>query len=495
MACVRLVASVALLFVLGPTVASPQNCGNNGVDDLEACDGTADGEADECGPNALDCCPSRCRANCTCGPPGCAQQASPCCGDGAMNQAGEECDDGVQSAACDHDCSFAGCGDGTINAAAGEECDESTALGRCTNDCKLVSCSNRLECAVLAVGDTHLEAGEENFLDHGLAVEVEVDSDALALAYLKFDLRGMSPTARVHRATLQLFCTNGSNSMLPQSNPDVGTVYPVRDASWLEGDRDGEDGILSLDSPSAFGPGLKFIDVDTDGDNAIDPTERSRYAPVLTQPIARLTHCVGGDLAPPLLTSAVVTSAFQNGPGIYSLAIATNDRDSLKWASRQHPNPAWRPVLQLELAYECGNHITEPGETCDDGNTEDGDGCDSNCQPTGCGNGVVTDGEACDDGNTDDSDCCTSSCTVNAAGACCGNGRVDDQEECDDAGETLTCNANCTRPRCGDGIRNVTAGEGCDDGNQVGGDGCEADCKADCCKQQQLPGCDAGLCE
>ncbi len=38
------------------------------------------------------------------------------------------------------------------------------------------------------------------------------------------------------------------------------------------------------------------------------------------------------------------------------------------------------------------------------------------------------------------------------------------------------CRADCTVPRCGDGI--LDAGEACDDGNTVGGDGCAADCKS-----------------
>jgi cysteine-rich repeat protein len=40
----------------------------------------------------------------------------------------------------------------------------------------------------------------------------------------------------------------------------------------------------------------------------------------------------------------------------------------------------------------------QPGEECDDANSIDGDGCDSNCTTTRCGNGIVSAGEACDDG-------------------------------------------------------------------------------------------------
>lgn len=51
-------------------------------------------------------------------------------------------------------------------------------------------------------------------------------------------------------------------------------------------------------------------------------------------------------------------------------------------------------------------------EVCDDGNAIDGDGCDSNCRPTGCGNAIVTAGEECDDGNLLSGDSCSSTCQL-----------------------------------------------------------------------------------
>ena len=63
-----------------------------------------------------------------------------------------------------------------------------------------------------------------------------------------------------------------------------------------------------------------------------------------------------------------------------------------------------------------------------------------------------------------------------SAVAVCGNGSVEGAEACDDMGESATCNDDCTLAECGDGVLNVTAGEECDDGNTVGGDGCEATC-------------------
>jgi cysteine-rich repeat protein len=64
------------------------------------------------------------------------------------------------------------------------------------------------------------------------------------------------------------------------------------------------------------------------------------------------------------------------------------------------------------VQFVCGSGVLDPGEQCDDGNTIDGDGCDSNCTLTGCGNGIVTAGEQCDDGNLIDGDGCSSTCQI-----------------------------------------------------------------------------------
>jgi cysteine-rich repeat protein len=79
------------------------------------------------------------------------------------------------------------------------------------------------------------------------------------------------------------------------------------------------------------------------------------------------------------------------------------------------PAPTWT----------CGNGALDPYEQCDDGNRDNGDGCDSNCTVTACGNGIVTPGEGCDDGNLDDGDCCLSTCQPAAAGTPC-----DDEDPC-----------------------------------------------------------------
>ncbi len=86
---------------------------------------------------------------------------------------------------------------------------------------------------------------------------------------------------------------------------------------------------------------------------------------------------------------------------------------------------------------ECGDGVRDPAEECDDGNTLDGDGCDSNCSVTGCGNGIRVGGEACDGIDLGGQSCgslglsgsglaCTPQCTLDTA-AC---GLSTEQKRC-----------------------------------------------------------------
>ena len=73
--------------------------------------------------------------------------------------------------------------------------------------------------------------------------------------------------------------------------------------------------------------------------------------------------------------------------------------------------------------YYCGDGVIDRGEQCDDGSNNQRNlpnTCRQNCTLPVCGDGIVDDGthratnkafnEACDDGNTDDSDGCTTQC-------------------------------------------------------------------------------------
>ncbi len=65
----------------------------------------------------------------------------------------------------------------------------------------------------------------------------------------------------------------------------------------------------------------------------------------------------------------------------------------------------WRAV--------CGNGALEEGEVCDDGNTDDGDGCSADCQHTeACGNERFESGEACDAGASGEWLTCSETCEI-----------------------------------------------------------------------------------
>jgi len=125
----------------------------------------------------------------------------------------------------------------------------------------------------------------------------------------------------------------------------------------------------------------------------------------------------------------------------------------------------------------CGDGVANPALPCDDvGATA---ACDTDCTPAECGDGVVNPaaGEQCEDGNEVDGDGCDSNCTLTA----CGNGIVTVGEQCDGAGATETCDADCTVRVCGDGTRNTAAGEECDRGDAIDGDGCDSNCTRTAC--------------
>ncbi|MEE8312406.1 MAG: DUF4215 domain-containing protein, partial [Candidatus Binatia bacterium] len=85
---------------------------------------------------------------------------------------------------------------------------------------------------------------------------------------------------------------------------------------------------------------------------------------------------------------------------------------------------------------------------------------------------------------------------VNSSCRTCGNKVVEGPEACDEAGATAMCDIDCTLPACGDGVFNPAAGEECDDGNGIDGDGCDLGCLISVCGNGVIAGeeeeCDDG---
>jgi cysteine-rich repeat protein len=137
-----------------------------------------------------------------------------------------------------------------------------------------------------------------------------------------------------------------------------------------------------------------------------------------------------------------------------------------------------------EDAARCGDGVKAGAEQCDDGNTVNGDGCENTCTPTpggagpACGNAILEAPEQCDDGNTVGGDGCEHNCTLPVVDAGSDAGTETDAGTRLDAGTETDAgtrtDAGSSGPACGNAI--VEAPEQCDDGNTVGGDGCEHNC-------------------
>ena len=133
------------------------------------------------------------------------------------------------------------------------------------------------------------------------------------------------------------------------------------------------------------------------------------------------------------------------------------------------------------LSTYCGDGILAVGiESCDDGNTVDGDDCTNLCGVPNatdtlisiaraaltagsigfCGDGIRNGFESCDDGNFDDTDHCSASCRLTSS-------ETPSWYVRDDPTSGL--------PYCGDGLVNQSS-ENCDDGNGDDTDHCTNRC-------------------
>jgi hypothetical protein len=172
------------------------------------------------------------------------------------------------------------------------------------------------------IADTYIEAGGTN---HGGATELEVDASPPRVTYLKFDLSAV--TGGVSRAVLELHAIRRSK--------DGGMVYRVADSSWLEGRGDGRTAEA----------GLTWTAVDTNHNQTLDAGDDSPLVPAKGDVVTKV-----GAVSRGKVVRLNVTSAFQGGPGLYTLAIASSGTEGTAFASREHPIASWRPALRVVRA-------------------------------------------------------------------------------------------------------------------------------------------------
>jgi len=115
---------------------------------------------------------------------------------------------------------------------------------------------------------------------------------------------------------------------------------------------------------------------------------------------------------------------------------------------------------------KCGNKVVDELEQCDDGNSDDEDGCTSLCGYTCESDGECSDGDPCNGDET---------CSVDHT--CVPSGGIaEDGESC---GNDASClNGECFDHICNNGI--VQPGEECDDGDDKDDNGCTRRCEYTC---------------
>ena len=214
--------------------------------------------------------------------------------------------------------------------------------------------------------------------------------------------------------------------------------------------------------------GCKYDDLDNDGDDEDFITE---------DPITDWEIILTGETNGPITQLTNENGCYKFSgllPGAYTVSEGGKDGiTDFVQTYPQDPSLSYSITLGNEeslTGYDfgnyfpiCGNNILDEdfGESCDDGNNEDEDGCSSEClleDDSVCGNGILEENEECDgSAGVGDHQTCVNCELVDLT--YCGDGRQqtpndeelggplnDGNEECDEedgVGANQTCSANC----------------------------------------------------
>jgi cysteine-rich repeat protein len=308
------------------------------------------------------------------------------CGNG-VRETNEGCDDGNPTACdgCSPTCQPETCGNRVIECA--EECDDGPANGgpgnRCDGACRVVDVgpqvfipgSHRGPAACLAEWAVR-NPGAETVRGFPSTTQTCVDGD---------------PGCDTDGAT-DGGCSFAVNACLAATDPRVPACQPAP-ITWVK-----------LRRPNPLAPADPV-----DAANAAQLVDAFEALGVTVYYRDTILHQgepqPGRDRCSQTLSLRVPHATGAIGRRIFALAAADaagqrmrRNRITLACA----PNPA-----------VCGNGTLEIGESCDDGNTADCDGCSAGCRVERCGDGVVQCGEDCDHGSTNGTpgDPCSAECT------------------------------------------------------------------------------------
>ena len=446
-------------------------CGD-GVDN----NGTAE-QCDDGNTNDTDACNNSCQTN--------------VCGDDIVNN-GEECDDGSLNGTagnpCDANCEIHVCGDGVVDDGTstpnlGEECDppgSTVSVGgttaTCTFDCQIGN----------YCGDGTVGGSEQ--CDDGNSTAGD----------------GCGPTCQDE------VC--GNNVMDPGEACDDGNTNDGDGCSSLceiedpcgNGAIDGSEECDDGNNMNGDGCSATCTDEWVCGDGDVDPGETCDPADSATNPNPTTgATCNSNCQYDPICGDGNVdngedcdagaangTSGEPCTAGCVLRSCGDGNVDADLGETCEPPNVGNCDATCQQLIF-CGNGEIEPTnqtagqgtpgdtsddlyEVCDDGNTQNEDGCNSQCQPESCGDGIVQLGlgEECDPADPVTMEFCDENCNVTQE---CGNGLLEGTEECDEGGAVngtsgQPCQGDCTLRVCGDGTTDNDLGEECDLGDGRPGD-------------------------
>ncbi|MCS6898603.1 MAG: DUF4215 domain-containing protein [Myxococcales bacterium] len=381
-------------------VSVGEECDDGNQDNIDACTNTCknavcgDGflqagveECDDGNQDNTDACTNTCK--------------NAVCGDGIVGP-GEQCDDGNKNNndGCKNDCSDAACGDGVTGP--GEECDDGNQVNTdaCTNTCRNAAC-----------GDGFLQAGEE--CDDGNSNNNDGCTNSC-----KLDCNGPGEildknTGVCYFASSQEATWAAARAACLARGPGWDLSAPTTDAErafvatnvkpagvqvWLAGR---EIGGAANDGINAW----KWVTGETWG----YPAHGTPWS---------------GPGNPSNDSSSDCVEMSDDDGSFNDISCNTSSRYLCERTPFDAP--------------KCRNGKVEAGEQCDDGNSIDGDGCLNNCRAAACGDGVIRVGvEQCDDENKVSGDTCTNSCqnprcgnNILEPGEVCDDGNTNNKDAC-----------------------------------------------------------------